>query len=368
MPAPGHIQLSLVAFLSIPKPFTVDLKPFNLTLFRRSTVPMTPYIELPLPEQHLKGNSTIAVTGQTVQIANVTEFTGLIHDALFSDKFTLSVRGTADAFLGPLKTRITLDKDVQLQGLNKLEGFKIDSAQALLPPQGQNNLAGNISLPNPSIVTIELVRTTCRIFRCVLTISQGDLTLNLNINDTSVGQAFVQGLRLAPGSNSFPFTGTLDFQSILQNIAPILTNELPSLLNQSLSLSATGSSVSLNGSHIPYYEDNLKSIDLPAQLAIAPFLKNTISAFLSKSSQNPLSSLQQGFVDLLNKFESILPSPGSTSTLSPSALQQDFNNLLSKFTSMLPNPASTPGSTGPANGFQQGITNFFNGLMSVFPF
>jgi hypothetical protein len=110
------LAVSLVASINVPKPFSVDLKPVNLSLFRRETKPFTPYVTVRLPQYHLKGNSTIAIRSQTVEVINETEFKSFLRDAVYGENFTLSARGSTTANLGKLKAKVTLDKDVKLKG------------------------------------------------------------------------------------------------------------------------------------------------------------------------------------------------------------------------------------------------------------
>jgi hypothetical protein len=174
IPTPDSILISLEANLKVPKPFSVTLEPFNLSLYNPSTG--VEFVSLALPEYHLKGNANITVANQTVQIQNMTEFINFLHDAVYLETFIMSTRGSTNAYLGKLKAHVNLDKSVQMngpsfpwftgsslanaaKGLNKLAGFSVVSAEALLPAQNGANIAGTLDLPNHSIVTFAMVST-----------------------------------------------------------------------------------------------------------------------------------------------------------------------------------------------------------------
>ena len=107
-----------MANLNIPKPFSVTLDPLNLSLYNKQT--NVDFVTVPLPQYHLKGNATVSVPPQTVQIQNMTEWVNFLHVAVYSKNFTMSARGSTTAHIGKLKAKITLDKDVTLIGTSTL--------------------------------------------------------------------------------------------------------------------------------------------------------------------------------------------------------------------------------------------------------
>lgn len=104
------------ANLKVPKPFSVKLEPFNLSLYNPSTG--VEFVSLALPEYHLKGDANITVANQTVQIQNMTEFVNFLHNAVYSETFIMSTKGSTTAYLGKLKAHVNLDKSVQMDGLS----------------------------------------------------------------------------------------------------------------------------------------------------------------------------------------------------------------------------------------------------------
>lgn len=120
-PTPGSVVLSLNASLKIPPPFTIRLEPLTLQLYRPETKPnIKPYINYHLPEQHLKGNATISVVNQTVEIIDVEEFTEMLKNAVYDEKFIMAARGEATAHIGALKAKVTLDKEIELSGKSRM--------------------------------------------------------------------------------------------------------------------------------------------------------------------------------------------------------------------------------------------------------
>lgn len=174
-PTPDSVVYSLHSTLKIPAGVTVDLKPMTLNLFTNESDSSKPYMKVDLPEYHLKGTTDISITNQTARILDQTQFKSFLADAVYSKQFTLSAGGATVAFLGALKAPIKLNKNVDLNGkpkqisfsgwsltcfagLNKLDGFTFSSAAVVFPPDPDGtNLKGTVILPNPTVVTFELV-------------------------------------------------------------------------------------------------------------------------------------------------------------------------------------------------------------------
>ena len=116
-PTPTTVEVSLVASLKVPPPFKVKLDPITLSLFvKDNTSSVIPYVNVDLPGYNLHGNTTVAITNETVEILNEDIFESFLHDAVYSEFFTLSASGATNAYLGKLKAHIDLDKSIVLAG------------------------------------------------------------------------------------------------------------------------------------------------------------------------------------------------------------------------------------------------------------
>ena len=116
-PTPNGIVFSLSATLDVPLGLSVQIDPFNLSLFNRDREPRTPYVSVELQAFHLKGKSEIIITNQTTNILDMDQFTQFLSVAVYSKNFTLSAYGKTTAHLGALKAPLTLNKDVTLNGM-----------------------------------------------------------------------------------------------------------------------------------------------------------------------------------------------------------------------------------------------------------
>ena len=153
-PTPDSITFSLSASLKVPLGLSVAIDPLDLSLFNREVKPMKPYITAPLGRIRLKGESAITVSNQTTKIQDQDEFIKFLSKAVYSKRFTLSAYGKTTAHLGKLKVPLTLDKDIELDGMHiqkfpvlpcspylwllKLWQRRSRSAQWLLPRLGKS--------------------------------------------------------------------------------------------------------------------------------------------------------------------------------------------------------------------------------------
>lgn len=115
-PSPDSVTVSLSAGFKIPKGFKVRLDPIALSLFNRNVTQFVPYINVALPEETFEGKANISITNQTVTLLDRGQFIDFLTVAVYEKKFKMSAKGTTTAHLGALRAKLTLDKDVELNG------------------------------------------------------------------------------------------------------------------------------------------------------------------------------------------------------------------------------------------------------------
>ncbi|KFY47496.1 hypothetical protein V495_01934 [Pseudogymnoascus sp. VKM F-4514 (FW-929)] len=273
-PTPDSVQYSLKAGLAVPKPFTVKLKPIALNLLVDQNPPnVNPYVTVNLPEQNLKGNSNITITNQTTNILDQGIFGTFLHSAVYQETFVLSASGETDAYVGKLKAHIHLDKKVELKGLNKLKGFGIESARAVLPPQADGtNLIADLQIPNASLVSFEL----------------GNVTLNIFVGGVLLGNATMYNVYLVPGENIVPARGIINLKTAIMNLPTILQSQVGALTKGNIEMSASGNSTIYNGQHIEYFEKVLNSLMLTTQMPLLAILMDSLKGILGGDGGSPL--------------------------------------------------------------------------------
>lgn len=75
--------------------------------------------------------------------------------------------------------------------INKFKGFSINDATLALPPKADGtNLLANTTVPNPTVLHLDI----------------GTMNLDIEIGDLVVGNASLQDVTVVPGDNTFPMT------------------------------------------------------------------------------------------------------------------------------------------------------------------
>ncbi|KAL4808630.1 hypothetical protein BDV18DRAFT_157574 [Aspergillus unguis] len=237
-PKSDAVTFTLDTSLTIPLGISVRLKPFTLDLFNRDSDPQTTALTIPVPEETVKDTTEISLTSKDSAVLDEDEFVKTLTKALYSKRFTLSARGKTTGHLGALKAGITMDKDVELDGLDKLNGFTIDEA------------------------------------------ALGNVTLNLKSGSIILGTALLPDVTLVPGNNSLAFTGKLDIDSMLSNLGEIVNSQKDPLRSGLIELSASGNKTVFNGQHIPYFERPLNGLTLTARVSIINILADTVEGLM----------------------------------------------------------------------------------------
>lgn len=178
-PRPDSVELTIESALKLPIGVPVRIDPMTLELFNRDNKGGNgTWGKLFLKDYTISGNTTLGVKNQHTPL-NVTEWTQYVHNVVFMKHGPLSVYGKTTAYLGQLKNHVTMDKDIpqnsksrhqtivgllvltQNTALDSFAGFSIKDTQLLLPPRDDGtNLIANATLPNPSVLTLEIVSLT----------------------------------------------------------------------------------------------------------------------------------------------------------------------------------------------------------------
>lgn len=119
-PKTHQVSFTLDTSLNIPMGLRIRTDPLDLSLFNRDVQPMQPYLTVSLPSYSLKGNTNMTVTKNNTDILNEDQFIKTLTQAVYNKKFKMSAKGSTVGHLGALKAPLTLDKDIELDGMSVL--------------------------------------------------------------------------------------------------------------------------------------------------------------------------------------------------------------------------------------------------------
>lgn len=152
--------------------------------------------------------------------------------------------------------------------MDQFKGFTISDTGLVTKREDGTNLVGNATLPNHSLLTLDL----------------GTIILDVKSGGLTIGNATLKDVTIYPGNNTFPLTGVLDLSTIIHNLGKVLASQAANLKTGNLALDTITRSITWNGTLVPYYTEVMSGLTLTANLAIADLLKNSIHNLLSGNS------------------------------------------------------------------------------------
>jgi hypothetical protein len=87
-------------------------------LFNEDVKPFEPYLLVALPAYNLKGGTNMmSVTRHNTDILNKPQFVKTLTTAVYQKRFVMSAKGATVGHLGALKAPLTLEKNIELDGM-----------------------------------------------------------------------------------------------------------------------------------------------------------------------------------------------------------------------------------------------------------
>jgi hypothetical protein len=161
-PGPTNISLTQSAQLHSPSIFTPTLDPFvaGLWLVTNGTFGPRPFVNIQFPSVHaLHPNSNVSFADQVLQILDQDQLAQYAIQVLSQKNVTTALTGTTKLHIGKLPVvSINYNSSTTYASLNGLQGFNTTDLRLVAGAKaGEPNLVGNAFIPNPSIMTVEMV-------------------------------------------------------------------------------------------------------------------------------------------------------------------------------------------------------------------
>ncbi|CAO2657009.1 Nn.00g058120.m01.CDS01 [Neocucurbitaria sp. VM-36] len=250
-PQPDGVHLKIGTVVKSDSSYHPTIDGFKAAL---SLQGQQPFLYIDIPEAKSEAETHITVD-QDVKFASLDSFIAYTKAVLASETFDVHLDGKPTIHLSGLPSMdVNFNKVVTMKGLNKLSGLNITDVKIL---SGKNeilsdgsNLVGNVTIPNPSVMTLDL----------------GNVTMNLNVDGKAIGTSLLPNLVLKPGDNLLPMQGRVDQLGLVSIIQSKYKNGI-------LPLEITGNSSIKNGEHLMYYEDAIKSNTIKLDLNTVPALQ-----------------------------------------------------------------------------------------------
>lgn len=240
-PAPDSFQLNQTQVLGSDSHFHPKIYAFDADVSLSGTAP---FAKVRVPE--VKANDgTIIPVEQKLDLSDADAFGDFAKAVMLNEEIHLNIYGKPELKQGSLPTiTVTYNKTVTMKGLNKLAGFKLLDFHVGKEDSDGNNGRGKVSIPNPSVMTI----------------SMGNVTLDLSVEGTNVGQSFLNDLVIRPGNNTLDMKANVSSSKVAKFLPKYKDNIVP--------VDITGNSSVYHGKDLPYFAAALAANKLTVDLNV----------------------------------------------------------------------------------------------------
>ncbi|KAJ5390826.1 uncharacterized protein N7496_001894 [Penicillium cataractarum] len=210
------------------------------------------FTSVQVPEVQSKDGAEVNVD-QVVDLSNADAFGDFAQAVMLNEEVEMNIYGRPGLKEGGLpKTTVTYNKTVTMKGLNKLNGFDVTDFHILLETQNGRNMNGTVYIPNPSVMTITM----------------GNVTLDLSVAGIPMGYSYLDNLVLKPGNNTVPMTSTVNESAIIT----MVTSSSNPYKDGMVPFTITGNSSVYNGKQLPYFTQALAANNLTVSLNVTKAL------------------------------------------------------------------------------------------------
>lgn len=261
-PTPDGIHLKLVTLAKSGSSFHPTIDGFRASL---SLQDKEPFFYIDIPETKAEDETNIVVE-QDLTPTSMDRFKEYNMAVIGSEQFDVYLNGKTKIHQSGLSAiSVNYNKKVTMKGkcqphhrsairhmlnmksgLNKLQGLNITDLKIL----DGTNLVGNVFIPNPSVMLIDL----------------GNVTMNLAVDGKAIGTALIPNLVLKPGNNTLPMQSKVAQLLILGLVRDKYKDGV-------LPLEITGNSSMIGDKHLEYYEAAIQSNTIKLDLPVGPALQ-----------------------------------------------------------------------------------------------
>ncbi|KAJ4164905.1 hypothetical protein LMH87_006558 [Akanthomyces muscarius] len=177
--------------------------------------------------------------------------------------FDVRVKGL-DVFLGSLSYSFNLARPISINGLRGLADITVNEVKLLLPPVDNKNVQANISFSNPSSISAQV----------------GNVTVELLVNDISIGQALAYNVSLVPGATNVFIDGLVNIPTIINNLGTILRGQASQLSAGHVTIQLKVTSFTMYGEKIDFLKTLLSKRVLNGKVPLVALINGAGTSIL----------------------------------------------------------------------------------------
>lgn len=160
--------------------------------------PIQPIMELPMAEIHGGENVPIIQNDVKISITNQAALEEFSDTLMSNSSIKVGMKGRTKMWLGKINSKINYNEVLTMNGFNHLSGMVITN-YSLDIKDTTYNVRGDVLIPNPTVVTLQM----------------GDVSLLISLSGTKIGTGVIPDLLLTPGNHTYPFKALFDQSQLL---------------------------------------------------------------------------------------------------------------------------------------------------------
>ncbi|KAF0332223.1 hypothetical protein K4K61_010587 [Colletotrichum sp. SAR11_59] len=227
---------------------------FEGVMYLEDLEPHTPFVTINFPETKSVKEQTVNIS-QPIQIQNMAAFTTFNTWFQANESLRVTVYGETHVKVSGLPKRypVTFKNTVTLQALNDFKGLNVTESEISLTPDANgDNFKGKVTIPNHSVITLEI----------------GNASFRNLLNNNEIGTVYIDNLVLHPGDNNVNMRANI-------SQAPVLTaiQAKPACENGVIPFGLNGKDVVNGGQRLSYFADALAAGTVLTDINVGAALK-----------------------------------------------------------------------------------------------
>ncbi|KAJ0166977.1 hypothetical protein CTA2_4942 [Colletotrichum tanaceti] len=260
--APTSYNMAINSTLRSDGSVKATIEPFDGVMYLEDLEPHTPFVNLKFPETQSVKLQTVNIS-QPIEIADQAAFTTFNTWLQNNESVRVTVKGNTHVKVNGIARRygVTFRNTMTLKGLNGFKGLNVtDNSISLTPDAQGDNFKGFVSIPNHSVLTLEI----------------GNTSFSNLLNGQDIGTVYIDDLVLYPGMNNVSMRANISQAPVLAAIG-----QRPACESGMIPFSLRGKDVVNGGQRLSYFADALSSGEVVTNINIGASLKKSLNITLS---------------------------------------------------------------------------------------
>lgn len=277
----SNYTLSINSTIEADSSISATISAFEGVMYLEDWEPQTPFARISFPQTTSASQTLVNIT-QFTEVLDLDAFTVFNTWFLVNESINVSVEGDTHVQVKGLSKKygVHFKKTVNMPALANFNGTTVPSSRVQLTPDSDgNNFFGNVTIPNRSFITFEIVcrappppRSCFRRIRILLTCYvplQGNASFTNFLLGEAVGTVYIDNMTLRPGDNNLTMRANI-------STAPVLTaiQEEPYCETGMLPFQLQGLDVTNHGQYLSYYAESLGATNQSVSIDVGQALSD----------------------------------------------------------------------------------------------